>query len=62
MYNSSDSVKNDFELKGRYRDQTPLENTNTRRLVKRATIPCVVWAEEPKTGVGFEIGPRQQTL
>ena len=25
-------------------------------------MPRVVLAEEPKTGVGFEIGPRQQTL
>ena len=25
-------------------------------------MPRVVWAEESKTGLGFEIGPRQQQL
>ena len=50
----------------------PLENIFSRRLVKRACFevlqqkssitPSVVWAEESKTGLGFEIGPPQQKL
>ena len=26
-------------------------------LQKTSNTPCVVWAGEPKTGLGFEIGP-----
>ena len=47
-----------------------LENTFWRRLVKQAclevlqkkssTLLGVVWAWESKTGLGFEIRPRQQ--
>ena len=50
----------------------PWKTPITRRLAKRAcfevlqkmpkTMPRVVWAEESKTGLGFEIGPRQQKL
>ena len=28
---------------------------------KSSTLPRVVWPEESKTGLGFEIEPRQQT-
>ena len=52
--------------------KTPLKNTFSRWIVKRtcfevlqqksSIMPRVVWAEESKTGLGFEIGSPQQKL
>ena len=61
-----------FELKGPILCLNPLENTFLRGLVKRACfeglqqkssiMTRVVWAKEPKTALGFEIGPPRQKL
>ena len=48
--------------------KTPTKNKETRKLVKQnrfyvgltkksSTFPSVVWAEESRTGLKFEIGP-----
>ena len=47
-------------------DETPTKNKNTNIgkttpfsgfTKKTSTLPRVVWAEESKSGLGFEIGP-----
>ena len=62
-YNSSDSVKNQFwaqRIDTGFK-KTPTKNKKQKQAI-RVTFPRVVWAEESKTGLVFEIGPRQQKL